>query len=66
MNTPGTELRADAVLERLRRAEEALLPLASSDVPFIRNAIVPVLAQVRELRAFIDVDPAVPYSVEFE
>jgi hypothetical protein len=66
MSAPGPDMDADAVLRRLRRAEEALSPLVASDVPFIRNGIVPMLVQLRELQAFIDLDAAAPYSVEFE
>lgn len=66
MKAPGTDLDAAAVLERLRRAETALAPLVASDVPFVRNGIVPVLVQLRELQAFIDLDTAAPDAVEFE
>jgi molybdopterin-guanine dinucleotide biosynthesis protein A len=66
MSTPAAEGGAGAILEALRRAEEALAPLVASDVPFVRNGIVPVLVQLRELRAFVDVDGAVPYAIEFE
>jgi hypothetical protein len=66
MSAPGTDMNADAVLGRLRRAEEALAPLVASDVAFIRNGIVPLLVQLRELQAFIDLDAVVLSSVEFE
>lgn len=64
MNTSGPDMDADAIRERLRCAEGALSLLVACDIPFIRNGIVPVLVQLRELRAFIDVDAALPYSAE--
>jgi len=54
------------ILGRVRRAEEALLPLASSDIPFVRNNAVLVLVQLRELQAFLDPEQVPPYAAEFE
>ena len=56
----------EEVLARVRRAEEALLPLAGSEVPFVRNSTVLVLVQLRELQAFLDTERPPAYSVEFE
>jgi hypothetical protein len=64
VSDPGTDLDAAAVLERLRRAETALAPLVVSDVPFVRNGVMLVLVQLRELQAFIDVDAAAPDAGE--
>ena len=57
---------AEEILARIRRAEENILPLAASEIPFVRNAAVLVLVQFRELQAFLDAQRVPPYAVEVE
>ncbi len=57
---------ADDMLARVRQAEEQMLPLAASEIPFVRNAAVLVLVQLRELLAFLDPEGVPPFAVEVE